>query len=158
MSKYLLRLKKTSFLRMFRNLAMSLGSNKASSKNEATWHPIPPLKLLIDASSLRGSPLSMGARSQALASRGWLPPLSTLLCEVWVIFCCFAALWVSSSWVGQDLPVSTISFPFQISKIRLIWYKWLRRRKRRFGRRWRKLWLRGLPRCISSELRFYQVH
>ena len=70
MPKYLLRLRKTSFLLMFRNSAMSLGSNKASSKDEATRHPIPPLKLLIDASSLRGLPLSMGAGSQVSASGG----------------------------------------------------------------------------------------
>ena len=65
MPKYLLRLRKTLFLLMFLNSAMSLGSNKASSKDEATWHPIPLLKLLIDASSLKGSLLSMGAGSQA---------------------------------------------------------------------------------------------
>ena len=112
MPKYLLRLRKTSFLLMFLNSAMSLGSNKASSKDETTWHPISSLKLLIELSSLRGSPLSMGAESQASSSGGWLPPLSTLICEVWVVFCYFATLWVSSSWVGRDLPVSTISFPF----------------------------------------------
>ena len=112
MPKYLLRLRKTSFLLMFRNSPMSLGSNKASSKDEATWHLIPPLKLLINASSLKGLPLSMRAGSQASTFGGWLPPLSTLLCEVWVIFCYFVALWVSSSPVGWDLLVSTISFPF----------------------------------------------
>ena len=112
MPKYLLRLRKTSFLLIFRNSAMSLGSNKASSKDEATWHPVPPLKLLIYASSLKGSPLSMRAGSQAWNSEGWLPSLSTLLCDVWLIFCCFATLWVSSSWAGQDLLASTTSFPF----------------------------------------------
>ena len=70
MPKYLLRLRKTSFLLMFHNSAMSLGSNKTSSKDEATWHPTPPLKLLIDASFLKSSPLSMGAGSQALAFGG----------------------------------------------------------------------------------------
>ena len=112
MPKYLLRLRKTSFLLMFRNSAMLLGSNKASSKDEATWHPIPPLKLLIDASSFRGSPLSMGVGSQASDLEGWLPSLSTLLCDVWLTLCCLAALWISSSWAGQDLLASTTSFPF----------------------------------------------
>ena len=74
MPKYYLRLRKTSFLLMFLNSAMLLGNNKASSKDEATCHPIPSLKLLIEASSLTGSPLSMGTGSQASTSRGWLPP------------------------------------------------------------------------------------
>ena len=112
MPKYLLRLRKTSFFLIFHSSAISLGSNKAFSKDEDTWHLIPPLKILIDASSLRGSPLSMGVGSQAWDSRGWLPSLSTLLCDVWLIFCCFIALWVSSSWVGWDLPTSTTYFPF----------------------------------------------
>ena len=64
MPKYLLRLRKTSFFLIFRNLAISLGRNRAPSKVEATWHPIPPLKFLSDASSLKGSPSSMGAGSQ----------------------------------------------------------------------------------------------
>ena len=54
----------------------------------------------------------MGAGSQVSDLEGWLPPLSTLLCDVWLTFCCLAALWVSSSWAGWDLPVSTTSFPF----------------------------------------------
>ena len=112
MPKYLLRLRKTSFLLMFCNLAMSLGSNKASSKAKATWHPIPKLKLLIDVSSLRGSPLSIGAGSQARDLEGWLPSLSTLFCGTWLVFYCFVALWVSSSWAGRDLPASITSFPF----------------------------------------------
>ena len=65
MPKYLLRLKKTSCILIDRNLAISLGSSKASSKAEATWHPSPPWKSLMDALSLKGSPLSMEARSQA---------------------------------------------------------------------------------------------
>ena len=112
MPKYLSRLRKTSFLLMFHNSAMSLGSNKASSKAEATWHPVPELKLLIDASSLRGSPLSIGARSQAWDSDGWLPSLSTLFCGTWLVFYYFAALWVSSLWVGRNLLASITSFPF----------------------------------------------
>ena len=65
MLKYLLRLRKTSFFLIFCSSAIFLGSKRASSKDEATWHPMPPMKLLIDASSLKGSPLSMGAKSQA---------------------------------------------------------------------------------------------
>ena len=47
MPKYHLRLRKISFFLIFRSSAISLGSNKAFFKDEATWHPIPPLKLLI---------------------------------------------------------------------------------------------------------------
>ena len=112
MPKYLLRLRKTLSLLIFLSSAISLGSNKAPSKIEATWHPMPPLKSLSDASSLKGSPLSMGAGGQVWGSGGWLSPLSTPLCDVWLILWCFAALWVSSSWAGQDLPASTTSFRF----------------------------------------------
>ena len=112
MPKYLLRLRKTLFLLMFRNSAISLGSNKTSSKTEATWHPVPELKLLIDASSLKGSPLSIRTGSQARDLEGWLPSLSTLFCGIWLVFCYFAALWVSFSWTRRDLLASTTSFPF----------------------------------------------
>ena len=65
MPKYLLRLRKISFFLIDLSSTILVGRNKASSKAEATWHPIPPLKFLSDASSLRGSPFSMGAGSQA---------------------------------------------------------------------------------------------
>ena len=112
MPKYLLRLRKTSFFLIDHNLAISVGSNKDSSKAEAIWHPIPPLKFLSDASSLKGSPLSMEAGSQAWDSNGWLSPLSTLLNEVWLVFCCLVARWISSSCSGRDLPVFATSLPF----------------------------------------------
>ena len=67
MPKYLLRLRKTLFLLIFCCSAISFGSNKAPSKAEATWHPIPPLKSLSDASSLKSSPLSMGAEAKPKA-------------------------------------------------------------------------------------------
>ena len=100
------------FFLAFFSLAMSFGSNKASSTTEATWHPMPPLKSLIDASSLRGSPPCMGASSQACDSGGWVSDLSWPRCKVWLVFCCFAARWASFSRVGRDFPVSTMSFPF----------------------------------------------
>ena len=112
MPKYLLQLRKTSFFLIFRSSDISFGSNKASSTAEATWHPMPPLKSLSDASSLRGSLPSMGARSQACDSRGWVSTLSMPCCDTWLTFCCFAARWASSSRVGWDLPVSTTFFPF----------------------------------------------
>ena len=70
MPKYLLQLRKTSFFLMLRSLDMSFGSSKASSTAEAMWHPMPPLKSLSDASSLRGSPPCMGAGSQKCGSGG----------------------------------------------------------------------------------------
>ena len=65
MPRYLLRLRKTSFFLIDRSSAISVGSNKASSKAEATWHPAPLWKSLMDALSLKGSPLIIGAGSQA---------------------------------------------------------------------------------------------
>ena len=112
MPKYLLQLRKTSFFLIFRSSDISFGSNKASSTAEATWHPMPPLKSLSDALSLKGSPPCMGARSQACESGGWVSDLSMPCCDAWLTFCCFAARWASSSWVGWDLPVSTTSFSF----------------------------------------------
>jgi len=112
MPKYLLTLRKTSCFLIFLSSAMSFGSNRAPSKAEASWHPTPLLKSLSDSSSLRGSPFSRGVVSQARGSGGWLSPLSTPLCEVWMVLCCFIALWVSSSWAGRDLQASTTSFPF----------------------------------------------
>ena len=55
MLKYLLLLRMSSFFLAFFISAMSFGSNRASSIAEAMWHPMPPLKSLIDASSRRGS-------------------------------------------------------------------------------------------------------
>ena len=112
MPRYLLQLRKTSFFLIFRSSDISFGSNKASSMVEATWHPMPPLKSLSDASSLKGSPSNMGAGSQACGSRGWVSDLFMPHCDIWLTFCCFVARWASSSRVGRDLPVSTTSFPF----------------------------------------------
>ena len=63
MPKYLLRLRKTSFFLIDRSSAILVGSNKASSKAEVTWHLAPPWKSLMDALSLKGSPLSIGVGS-----------------------------------------------------------------------------------------------
>ena len=112
MPKYLLRLRKISFFLIDRSSAISVGSYKASSKAKATWHPIPPLKFLSDASSLRGSPCSMEAGSQAWGSSGRLSPLSTPLSEVWPDLWCLATLWPSSLCSTRDLPVSATSLPF----------------------------------------------
>ena len=112
MPRYLLALRKTSFFLKPRNSTMSLGSNKVCSRAEATWHPMPPLKSLIDASSIKGSPPSIGAGSQAWGFGGWISTLSTPWLETWLTFCCFAARWASSSRVGRDLPVSITSMPF----------------------------------------------
>ena len=112
MPKYLSRLRKISFFLIDRSSAISVESNKASSKVKATWHPIHPLKFLSYASSLRGSPCSMGAGSQTWGSSGRLSPLSTPLSEVWSVFCYLVAFWLSSSCSAWDFPVSTTSLPF----------------------------------------------
>ena len=65
MPKYLLALRNTSFFLKPRSSTMSLGSNRVCSRAKATWHPMPPLKSLIDASSIKGSPPSIGVWSQA---------------------------------------------------------------------------------------------
>ena len=71
-----------------------------------------PLKSLIDVSSIRGSPPSMGVGNQAWGSGGWISPLSAPWLGVWLTFCSFAACWASSSLVRQGLLVSTTSLPF----------------------------------------------
>ena len=112
MPKYLLVLRKTSFFLKPRNSTMSLGSSKVYSRAEATWHPMHPFKSLIDASSIKGSPPSMGAGSQAWGFEGRISILSTPQLGAWLTLYYFAARWVSSSWVGWDLLVSTMSLPF----------------------------------------------
>ena len=112
MPKYLLQLRKTSFFLIFHSSDISFGSSKVFSTAKATWHPIPLLKSLSDASSLKGSPPSMGAGSQACGSESWVSALSTPHYGLWLTFCYIVAHWVSSSQVRWDLPVLTTSFPF----------------------------------------------
>ena len=112
MPKNLLVWRKISLLLKSRSSTISLGSKRVCSRAEATWHPMPPLKSLIDPSSIRGSPPSMGAESHACGFRNWLSALSTPRLGAWLIFCCFASLWASSSLNGQGLPVSIMSLSF----------------------------------------------
>ena len=91
---------------------MSLGSRRVSSSVEATWQPIPPLKSLIDASSIRGSLPSMGAGSHAWGSGSWISAFSAPQLGAWLVLCCFDTLWASSSLEGQALPTSIASLPF----------------------------------------------
>ena len=158
MPKYLLRLRKTSFLLIDRSSSISVGSNKASSKAEATWHPILPLKFLRDASSLKGSPLSMGAGSQAWDSSGWLSPLSTPLNEVWPIFYLLDLIFMLGVRPPCFCHILTLllSLSFWVSRTRFGWQGRLRRRrKKRFGRRRREFGLGGFSWCTSSGLRLY---
>ena len=85
---------------------------KASQLHHVTSHPMPPLKSLIDASSIRGSPPSMGAGSHAWGSRNWLSAFSAPQLGAWIVFCCFVALWASSSLDGRGFPVSITSLSF----------------------------------------------
>ena len=112
MPSYLFVLRKTSFLLKPRSSTISLGSSKVCSRAVATWHPMPPLKSLIDVSSISGSPPSMGAGSQAWGSGGWISVLFSPRLEAWLTFCCLAARWASSSLVGRGLLVSITSLPF----------------------------------------------
>ena len=100
--------RKTSLLLNPCNSTMSLGSRRVSSKIEAMWQPIPPLKSLIDAMSIRGSPPSMGARSHAWGSGNWTSPLSDPRLEAWLVLCCLDGLWASSSLEGRGLWVVNI--------------------------------------------------
>ena len=112
MPKYLLLLRMSSFFLTFFISAISLRSNKASSMAEAMWHPMSPLKSLMDASSRRGSSSCIGAGNHACGSGSWVSDLSWP-CEAWcLIFCYFAARWASSLRVGRDLQMSTTSLPF----------------------------------------------
>ena len=112
MPRYLLVLRKTSFLLKPRSSTISLGSSKVCSRAVATWHPMPPLKSLIDASSIKGSPPSMGVGSQAWGPKGWISVLSAPRLVAWLTFYYFAARWASSSLVGRGLPVSITSLSF----------------------------------------------
>ena len=104
--------RKTSLLLNPCNSTKSLGSRRVSSKIEAMWQPIPPLKSLIDAMSIRGSPPSMGARSHAWGSGNWTSPLSDPRLEAWLVLCCLDGLWASSSLEGRGLSCSIASLPF----------------------------------------------
>ena len=112
MPKYILVLRNTSFFLKPHSSTISLGSSRVCSRAEATWYPMPPLKSLIDVSSIRGSPPSMGVGNQAWGSGGWISPISAPWLGVWLTFCSFAACWASSSLVRQGLLVSTTSLPF----------------------------------------------
>ena len=104
--------RKTSLLLNPRSFTISLRSRRVCSSAEATWQPMPPLKSLIDASSIRGSPPSMGARSHTWGSGNWLSALSAPWLVAWLVLCCFVVLWASSSLKGRGLLVSITSLPF----------------------------------------------
>ena len=104
--------RKTSFLLNPRNSTISLGSRRVSSKTEVTWQAMPPLKSLIDASSIRGSPPSMGAGSHAWGSGSWTSPLSDPRLGAWLVLCYFDGLWTSSSLEGRGLLGFITSLPF----------------------------------------------
>ena len=97
---------------MFFISAISFGSNKASSMAEATWHPMLPLKSLIDASSRRGSPLCIGAGNHACGLGCGESDFSWPRVAWCLVFCCFTTRLASSSRVGRDLLVSATSLPF----------------------------------------------
>ena len=104
--------RKTSLLLKPRNSTISLGSRRVSSSVEAMWQPMPTLKSLIDASSIRGSPPSIEVGSQAWGSGSWISSLSAPQLGSWLVFCCFDALWASSLLEGRALLVSIASLPF----------------------------------------------
>ena len=112
MPKNLLVWRKTSLLLKPCSFTISLGSRRVCSSTEATWHPMPPLKSLIDASSIRGLPLSMGDKSHAWGSGNWLSALFTPRLGAWLVFYCFVTLQASSSLEGRGLPNFITSFPF----------------------------------------------
>ena len=112
MLKNLLVWRKTSLFLKPHSSTISFGSRRVCSRAEATWPPMAPLKSLIDASSIKGSPPSMGAGSQAWGFGSWMSVLSAPWLGAWLTFCCFVAHWASSSLVGRSLLVSTTSLPF----------------------------------------------
>ena len=104
--------RKTSLLLNPRNFTMSLWSRRVSSKTEATWQPMPPLKSLIDASSIKGSPPSIEVGSHAWGSGSWTSPLSDPRLGAWLVLCYFDSLWASSLLEGRGLSSSIASLPF----------------------------------------------
>ena len=109
MPKYLLRLRKTSYLLKNRSSTMSVGSSRVLSKALATWLSVPPWKSLMEALSIRGAPLSIEAGSQAWGLGKGSTLFLGLLCPT---FCCLAAHWASSSSVGRDFSTFITSLPF----------------------------------------------
>ena len=109
MPKYLLRLRKTSYLLKDRSSTMSEGSSRVLSKALATWLPMPPWKSLIEVLYIRGALLSIGAGSQAWGLGKGSTLFSGLLCPT---FCYLAAHWASSSSVGRDFSTFITSLPF----------------------------------------------
>ena len=63
MPKYLLRLRKTSYLLNDQSSAISEGSSRVLSKASTTWLPVPPWKSLMEVLSIKGAPLSIEAGS-----------------------------------------------------------------------------------------------
>ena len=63
MPKYLLRLRKTSCLLKDRSSAIFERSSRVLSKASATWLPVPPWKSLMEALSIKGALLNIGAGS-----------------------------------------------------------------------------------------------
>ena len=112
MPKNLLVWRKTSLLLKPRSSTISLGSRRICFSAKATWHPMPPLKSLIDESSIRSSPPSMGVGNHAWGAGNWLSTLSAPRLGAWLVFCYFVALWASSSLEGRGLLVSITSLPF----------------------------------------------
>ena len=104
--------RKTSFLLSPHNSTISLGSRRVSSRTEATWQPMHPLKSLINASSVKGSPPRMGAGSHAWGVGSWTSPLSNPRLGAWLVLYCFDGLWASSSLEERGLPVSIAFLPF----------------------------------------------
>ena len=103
--------RKTSFLLSPHNSTISLGSRRVSSRTEATWQPMHPLKSLINASSVKGSPPRMGAGSHAWGVGSWTSPLSNPRLGAWLVLCCLNGLWAFSSLEERGLPVSITSLP-----------------------------------------------
>ena len=109
MPKYLLRLRKISCLLKDRSLAISEGSSRVLSKASATLLLMPPWKSLMEAMSIKGASLSIGAESQAWGSGKESTLFLGPLC---LTFCCLAAHWASYSNVGWDFSASITSLPF----------------------------------------------
>ena len=155
MSKYLLVLRKTSFFLKPRSTTMSLGSNRVCSKAEATWHPMPPLKSLIDASSIRGLTTKHGCWEPSLGPSGLnICPFCSSAGDL-VDFLLFRSS-LSLLFVSGTRPSSIhyvlaflLSPPLRISLFGPRGQGWLRSIRGRL--RWRR-WKLGLSRLPKSPL------
>ena len=160
MPRYLLRLRKTSCLLIDRNLAIWVGSSKASSKAKASIasREIPDGCIIPQGLTIEHWSWKPGLRLR------WL-----IVFPLWASLPCLSSLLLLCNPLGlffrrrarspslQYLLALLLSLFLWVNRFKSGWQRWLwrRKRKRKFGRRRRKFGLSWFPRRILSGLGLY---